>query len=539
MPRPPDVTPTEQALQLLGFAFAGADLLFELSAEGEITFTLGASESLLGRSSVQTTGLKWPELVAAADHDLVSTILGELQPGDRVGPVRVALRPPEGDALLRQAWLAVFRLPQRPAAVSCALSLAGVSMLDLPEADHDGLLDREGLAAAAELLIREASQAGLAAHLDLVELQGLGPTIGTQDGEATRRQVAAALRAESYGGIAASQVGEDRFALVRTGKLDKDRITRRLAKATGGRVSPRLAELPLSATTSTQTLRAMRYALDRYLEDGAEAAEKGFMAAVQRTLGEETRFRAALAEHAFHLAYQPVVDLRARSLHHFEALARFEADGSPAATIRMAEELEIITDFDLAVFRKVADMIRSCPPDVRIAANVSGFSLTQPGFVQALLEVCEPDPRLRRRLLIEITETSRLSNLERANGLVGELRAKGHAVCLDDFGAGFASLEYLRHLDVDFVKIDGKYVRSIESRDRDGVLVKSMVALCTELGISTIVEMVETEQAAQIATDLGASLGQGWCFGKPSARPEWTPPQRPALKRTGQLEEWR
>ena len=355
--------------------------------------------------------------------------------------------------------------------------------------------------------------------------------------------MAAALRAETYGGAGASEVAEDRYVLLRSAIADGGRLEARLREVVGPAITPQSETLALDGETAAQNLRAMRYALDRYIEDGASAAATSFAGQVQRTLRDTARFKATLANGAFHLAYQPIASLADGSTHHHEALARFDANASPADTIRLAEELGLIADFDLAVVGLVARKLAESPAELKIAANVSGGSLAQPGFVQRLLDTTAFDPRVRPRLLIEVTETQGLGDLDEANSRLQALRKAGHPVCIDDFGAGAASLDYLRRLDVDFVKIDGRYVQGLETNPRDVAIVRHVIALCAELGVGTIVEMVESEAAARTARELGAVLAQGFHIGRPSAEPVAAARPEPATpisaRRKGVVDDWR
>jgi EAL domain-containing protein (putative c-di-GMP-specific phosphodiesterase class I) len=225
--------------------------------------------------------------------------------------------------------------------------------------------------------------------------------------------------------------------------------------------------------------------------------------------------------------FQPVVDLRTRRLHHFEALARFDEGSSPQDIIQLAEELNLITEFDLAVFRRVVEALTSAQA-VQIAVNLSARSLVAPGLVEALTALAGADLELRRRLLVEITETHALQDLEAANLLVGRLQSEGFTVCLDDFGAGAASIDYLRRLRVDIVKIDGRYIRALTSDPRDRIVVQHVISLCRDLGMAVIAEMVEDEETARIVAKLGAALGQGWLFGKPAPTLDWPAAAIPA-----------
>lgn len=530
-----------QKLQLVGLAFAGADLVFEVTEAGEVTFALGATEHLTGRKPSDFVGSNWRDVVGPDDADLLTTLLENLKPGERQGPLRVALSSSPVGRLPRFASLCVFRLPQAGSRISCALSLGAPAVMDRAPRDRDGLLPKETFPAAAATLLAEAERAGLPVRLDLVELDGLDAAVSAMDSsaaEATRRRVAATLRAESYAGAGASEVATDRFALVRPADgAAGDRLAARLRNVAGAGVTPVTAELALAAETPSQNLRAMRYALDRYIEDGADAAKTSFKSTIERTMRDTGRFKAMLAAGSFHLAYQPVVDLKTRALHHFEALARFDPNSSPADTIRLAEELGLILDFDLAVARCVAAILASTP-DLKVAVNLSAVSLMTPGFVAMLAQTTALDPDLRPRLLLEVTETQALADLPLANEVIGQLRRLGHVVCLDDFGAGGASLDYLRHLEVDIIKIDGRYIQALDTRPRDIIILRHVVALCRELGVATIAEMVEGPEAARLAGELGVELAQGWHFSKPLPEPRWEPAAAPPARRAGEVEQW-
>jgi EAL domain-containing protein (putative c-di-GMP-specific phosphodiesterase class I) len=191
------------------------------------------------------------------------------------------------------------------------------------------------------------------------------------------------------------------------------------------------------------------------------------------------------------------------------------------------------------VARKVVEVLVRHKPPLEIAANISAASLMQPAFQKALAALTDHDQRLRPRLLLELTETHCLTDLEAANRAIQGLRRLGHRVCLDDFGAGHASLDYVRRLEVDFIKFDGRYIRALTAGSRDEVILKHMVGLCRELRIETIAEMIETEETARLAEGIGVGLGQGWFFAKPGAELAYPPPSAamPA-RRKGEVVSW-
>jgi len=510
--------PPNQKLQFLGLAFCAADLVFEIDRWGLVTLALGAAEQLAGTSAPEMQGVHWSDLMSPDETVLLAAMLENLRAGERQGPIRVALAPRAGSKLDRYANLSVFRLPQNGGSLSCALSLGAAGATPVVTR-HGGLLDRDAFEAAMSSAIAEAAETGSSARLALVQLGGLTSAMSELDApqaDEARRKIAAALRLESQGGLGAAEIADERFALVRSASASEERLTQRIRQICGEGVTAVTAELVVGGDAPEQGLRAVRYALDRYIAEGADKAAEGFDSMLTRTAEESAKFRAALTSGAFHLVYQPVVQLGDRGVHHHEALTRFEGTDSPAAAIQLAEELGLIMELDFAVAKTVFGVLTDTDPRVKIAANVSAVSLMNPQFLASLVALTASAPKLRPRLLFEITETHKLADLEDAARVVASLRNLGHPVCLDDFGAGAATLEYLSRLEVDFIKFDGRYIKSLDRQPRDSAVIKHVVALCRELRIGTIAEMIETEEVAAIARRLGVELGQGWLYGKPT-----------------------
>ncbi len=161
-------------------------------------------------------------------------------------------------------------------------------------------------------------------------------------------------------------------------------------------------------------------------------------------------------------------------------------------------------------------MLDQQPNALDVAVNLSGRSLENPAFVSVMLELLARYPNLRHRLMIEVTESSRIKNLERVGKVIQSFRSAGHRVCIDDFGAGSAALQYLRFLNVDVIKIDGLYVREIATNPNDRTLVKAIQFLCNELKCESVAEMIEEAAQAKLLRELGVKFGQGYLYGKPS-----------------------
>jgi len=250
---------------------------------------------------------------------------------------------------------------------------------------------------------------------------------------------------------------------------------------------------------------------------------------LEDVVAEANKLGATVKANRFNLAYQPIVELRSGKVSHYEALLRLPDGRSPSDSIQLAEELDLIADLDLAVLDQVVAKLRSeGSEEIRIAANISARSLMLPRFLgEAFARLALVQAEISKRLILEITETSVLHDLEKANLAIQRFRQDGFAVHLDDFGSGAATLAYLRTLTIDAVKIDGQYISDIADSDRNRTLVSHIVKLCRELGVDTIGEHVETRAIADMLMDLRVRYGQGWLFGRPTLDParQPAPPQ--------------
>jgi len=280
-------------------------------------------------------------------------------------------------------------------------------------------------------------------------------------------------------------------------------------------------------TPTPDTLRAMRYALASFTHSGVEAVRKagfdgGLRGFLDRTEARAAVVRGAIERGRFRLVYQPVVDLACRELHHFEALIRpYPIEGHENDTtqefVTFAEAVGLAELLDTAVLRRAVEALRGA--QARVAVNVSGLSMQSAGFRETLLGLLGGQDGLGERLMVELTETADIDDVPAAVDTVNKLAEAGVPVCLDDFGAGFAAFRYLREFKVDFVKIDGSFVRNAGAGARESGFITAMADLARCVGASTIAEMVETEAQAQCMRHLGVQLGQGWLFGKPGGLP--------------------
>lgn len=505
--------------RLLGFAFASADLLLEITSEGRIAFALGASEAISGRLEEAMVGKPWRVFIDPADQPMVEALFDGLEVGQRAGPLIVRLASEDG--ALRAASFCAFRVPDNADALSCALSLADPDAVPLATE----LPDRKQFEELTATLLQTAQATGAKLELAFIELAGLGAVRESSAPDvrkALETRLAGVLRAQAHGGQAATELGEDRFALVRSRGEDAAALSRRVAKlmnlGAGEDIRPSADVIPLKAEGgSRQAVRALRYSLDAYLREGPAAAPAdltdALSQAMQRTLDEVGALGAAIREKRFRLVYQPVISLKDDgALHHYETLVRFGDDGSPFPMIRMAEEMELIEQLDLAILERAVAVLEE-EPSLRLAVNVSGRTIGSANFVAKASTLLASQPRSRGRLMFELTESAALDDLAQADRHLQALRDQGCEICLDDFGAGAASLAYLQQLRLDVVKIDGRYIRDLQHGGREATFVRHLVRMCGELGVRTLAEMVETQDAEDAVRRAGVDMAQGWFYG--------------------------
>lgn len=230
-------------------------------------------------------------------------------------------------------------------------------------------------------------------------------------------------------------------------------------------------------------------------------------------------FRQHVQERRFSIVRQPVVDLKTRAILHDEWLVRFDADESLAGLLRPAEISGAISALDISMLEhaiKTLNMDRRRQP---IAVNLSGASLDNAKFEHLLFSTLDTLKGEPSRLLIELTETWDLRDLSNTTEILKALRRRGHEICLDDVGAGAASIRYLRAFEADWLKIDGEFVQAAMENTRDLEILKALLTLKAPLNVKIIAEGIEDETTASFVLALGCDAGQGYLFGTPEREP--------------------
>lgn len=527
--------------RFLAFAFSAADILLELDVEHRIRYAAGATIAVTGESEAAMVGQSFIELVAPSDRALVAELVRRLKPGMRLDPVRIRFSGQRNRAM--PVTLSGYQLAEVGGAFYFTLRLGAAVVTDghtltMRRDPQTGLLDKESFAEVARAHVREAKDAGEQLSFTVMRLGDLTEVrsqLDRDDQDCLFTTVGAALKAESAGGELAARLDESNYGLVHAPEANVTSLRSRISDYLKS-IDPSGKGVPIEAATiadaatvmsdadGTRTLiytlnRICETALDGTIEEAAVRIEDLVRDASERVVA----FRRIVARDEVHLAFQPIVELAGRKIRHYEALARFSSavSASPYDTITFAENVGLICDFDFTMCRRVLQWLeerRIDRPDRRytVAVNLSGRSVANTPFLEALHELFRKHEGVRAQLMIELTESARIRDLAVCNRFIQSLRKAGHMVCLDDFGTGAAALAYLHALDVDIVKIAGQYVQGAVQHKKYRATLKAMASLCSELGILSVAEMVEDASFLPVLLECGIPLGQGYLFGRPS-----------------------
>jgi diguanylate cyclase (GGDEF)-like protein len=235
----------------------------------------------------------------------------------------------------------------------------------------------------------------------------------------------------------------------------------------------------------------------------------------------------ALNERRIVMAFEPVVAASSRNTAFYECLIRMEqADGQVLLApdiVPVAERLGLIRLVDHRVLELVVAEL-AASPDVELSLNISPDTTMDPDWWASIESLMHAHPGVAERLIVEITETVAIQDIDDLRGFVTRLKNFGSRIAIDDFGAGYTSFRNLRKLGVDIVKIDGAFVQNIARSADDRAFVHTLIDLARRLQIKTVAEWVQDEQAAVMLRDWGCDYIQGRLIGLASSERPWGAP---------------
>jgi EAL domain-containing protein (putative c-di-GMP-specific phosphodiesterase class I) len=239
-------------------------------------------------------------------------------------------------------------------------------------------------------------------------------------------------------------------------------------------------------------------------------------------MGMVSAVRRALAEDRFELFAQPIVSTHGESASHYELLIRMrdEEHGyvSPGAFLPAAERYQLMSDIDRWVVDEALRLLIEQDRrghEIQISINLSGQSLSEESFLDYVLKKLDRLGACATQVCFEITETVAVNNLSTALKFIEAIKHHGCKFSLDDFGAGVSSFGYLKNLPVDYVKIDGVFIRAINNNEVDQAMVKAIADVSNVMGMKTIAEFVENKASFDMLKEIGIDYAQGYWIEKP------------------------
>ena len=249
-----------------------------------------------------------------------------------------------------------------------------------------------------------------------------------------------------------------------------------------------------------------------------ERYDSGMGEAVRRRTEIEMALREPGVERDIELAFQPIFDLETMEIAAFEALARWSHSTlgpvSPADFIPITEQIQLVESLSGALLTRAAGHAKAWPAIQRLSFNLSAVQLCSLGSAERVLDIIAAADFPPGRLQIEVTETAMMADMDSARVNIEVLRAAGVEVVLDDFGAGYASVGYLREMRFDKLKLDGSLLAACDT-SHGAALLKGVIDLARAIGTPCIAEHVETMQQVTLLRIIGCRFGQGYWLGRP------------------------
>jgi diguanylate cyclase (GGDEF)-like protein/PAS domain S-box-containing protein len=544
------------AEHLFRSAFDGSPIGMALTEDdGRIVRVNGALCDLTGRSAAQLAGRRFDEFIGASDSVYDRHAVGALLLGDRThykdeaelvhvsgAPLWVALQATtiSGDeGTPRRFLVQVQDVTHRRRYEENLHYLA----------THDPLTGLHNRASFADQLnthadlVRRYGSGGALLLLDLDHFKYVNDTLGHQAGDQVIARVAKVLASRLRDTDVLARLGGDEFAalLPRATAETATRVAEDLLEAlraerigvpgANGRAMTASIGVALFEATDELCGENVLVNADVAMYDAKEGGRNRLALHVE---GEHTqehmrgqitwaeRIRVAIDEARFELVAQPIIELASGRVTQFEVLVRMRNDVGdlipPAAFLSTAERLGMIQEIDaMAVTQAIRAVAATGDAGgaPRVEINLSGVSMGDPGMLRTIERELRETGLDPARVIFEITETAAIANIGRAREFSDELARLGCHFALDDFGAGFGSFYYLKHVRFDILKIDGEFVRECCSTQTDRLVIKAVVDIARGLGTQTVAEHVGDDETVQLLRALGVTHGQGFHLGEP------------------------
>jgi diguanylate cyclase (GGDEF)-like protein/PAS domain S-box-containing protein len=536
------------------FASSSSDWLWETDRRGHFTFVSSSVSETLDMAAETWLGRTPAEIFPGSSLGELTRVLRPSDSNQRTfKDVEIWVRASSGEAhCLRLNGVPVFSDNTFKGYRGTARDITKLKqdekrMVILANQDHlTGLSNRRRFLEELSHEVRRVErhgQLGVLLLIDLDHLKLVNDTAGHAAGDQIIVQVAGLLKRASREQDFLARVSGDEFAVAYSVMSEEQGLQKArqllerissLKPSYGGRTLnisasvglvtfPRQGRVPVELMAKADAAMSVaksggRNRVHRYDETDMMRER------MDNQLVWKDRLLAALEQEALHLMFQPIVGVSAGKVHHYEVLVRMvEDDGSfiaPGKFIPAAEQFGLIQWVDRQVVSKAIRFLADLPDDrqdIGFSINLSGLSVGRQDMYDLIEQELREGGVDAGRITFEITETAACEQLNNAMAFIQKIRQLGCRVSLDDFGVGFSSFSYLKHLRADILKIDGSFIRDIHNNNADQLFVKALVDVARGMGMQTIAEFVENEQVFERVRDLGVDYVQGYYLGKPQS----------------------
>ncbi|HEY2144470.1 MAG TPA: EAL domain-containing protein [Steroidobacteraceae bacterium] len=541
---------------------AMAESVITVDADGRIDYINHAAEVLLGQPSEQVLGRFFPEVASLVDEtdrrSLGDPVRKALVTGGRITMGRRAVLVPANSGAERFVEISVTPLRLDGKEVSGLVlvlhdtsELRGLTRQMTYQASHDALT---GLANRREFERRlqeamDSAQNGDIGHalcyLDLDRFKVVNDTSGHTAGDNMLRELASLIKDAVRDSDTVGRIGGDEFALLLVGcPLEKarqiaDNVVRTVNefrfvwkdKIFNVGVSIGLVEIGRGGGTIEDIMNSADSACYVAKKQGglhvhvysareeASARHSGEIHWLQKLQG-------ALRDNKFELYFQPIVHARATGVSGpaLEVFVRLAGEGGqpavpPAQFIRAAERYRLMPHVDRWVVQAVLSALGrgglKLPPGRSVAINIAGQTLGDGEFLEFVVDCFDHTGASPSDICFELTEGSVFANLDHAQRFIGVLHGMGCEFALDDFGSGFSSFSTLKTLPMDYLKIDGSFIKNLADDTVNQAMVAAMIELSRSLNFRVVAEQVEDQQSLDTVTGMGIDFVQGFIVGRP------------------------
>ena len=545
------------------------DGIIAAKTNGSINLINTAAQKIIGMDDNQSLGRQWSDILRFADEDItISQLLDALSTRDRVDLDNMVLIRPDMKHVHINGVLTQIVNPDdsTDGQVLVFTDISEVRRLSDKvnyQAKHDfltGLINRDAFSNSLSKLIDNMADPDIQhalLYLDLDQFKIVNEVAGHMAGDHLLKETTGIIKKVIRDSDECARLGGDEFAILLKNMNDDtaEFIAKRLQqKLNEHKIQYEKNNFAIKCSIGLVMIRSEVKDVQSILSAADDACylakeEGGNRIKIYDSQGGKfiqrrgemewvSRIESAIEEDRFVLYYQPIMPLKKEYRNYLKAeilLRMISADGSmimPADFIPSAERYNIMSAIDRWVidrsFKEIAKLLEKNENEnthLMFSINLCGETMADEsisGFIKKTMDTYKINPD---SICFEATETAAISNISTASHFINEMKDLGYTFSLDDFGSGFSSLNYLKNLPVDYLKIDGSFVRDMAESQTNSAMVDAINTLGHVIGIKTIAEFVGTKEIISMLRGIGVDYAQGYEVGKPQPLSEFTLPK--------------